>query len=99
MLIVHIIERRRPLEEIRNGCRTEYGPLELRIQATESANGFRVFVEDHRKEEFSVSEEAWQSTLDAAKVHLTIKAGEYLASLKDAAPKKPAPYKADWRCS
>jgi quinol monooxygenase YgiN len=94
MLIAHIVERRRPLEEIRNGCRTEYGPLELRIQATEGANGFTVFVEDHRREKFYVSEEAWQSTLEAAKEHLTKKAGEYLASIEDSAH-----YAADWRCS
>jgi len=94
LLIRRARKRRQPLEEIQNGCRTEYGPLELRIEATESANGFRAYVEDHRLEQFCVSEDAVQSTLDSAKDQLIQKAVDYLASLKDRSP-----YTVDWRCS
>lgn len=31
--------------ELQHGCREEYGPLELRIQTTDSLNGFTVYVE------------------------------------------------------
>jgi hypothetical protein len=94
MLTRRARKRRQPMEEIQNGCRTEYGPLELRLEATESANGFRAFVEDHRLEHFCISEDAVQSTLDSAKDQLIQKAGEYLASLKDRSR-----YTANWRCS
>ena len=93
-LVLYVIRRRMPIAEIQYGCRASYGPLELRIQATESANGFRVFVEDHRQDPFCVSEEVVQSTLESAKERLTLKAGEYLAGKQDAAR-----YEANWRCS
>jgi hypothetical protein len=86
--------RRQPLDMIHNGCRSEYGPLELRIQATDCSNEFRVFVEDHRLERYTVSEEAVESSLESAKQGVTAKAGEYLTSLHDAARYVP-----DWRCS
>jgi hypothetical protein len=94
VLVRHRRKSRRPLEEISNGCRTEYGPLELRIEATECSNEFRVIVEDHRLDRFSVHEEAVLSTLDSAKDLSIKKAGEYLATLRDSSR-----YRADWRCS
>ena len=93
-LAVRARRRRRPLEEIRNGCRTEYGPLELFIEATDRVNGFQVFVEAPRMKQPRVSEEAVHCTLDSAKDRLVLKAGEYLAGLTDSAQ-----YSADWRCS
>ena len=81
-LLRQVLKPRPPLDVIHNGCRSEYGPLELRVQATQMANGFRIFPEDPRPEHFGVSDEAILSTLDAAKDLLTRKAGEYLASRK-----------------
>jgi hypothetical protein len=52
--------------ELRYGCRSEYGPLELRIQASASVNGFTVFVEDLRREHAAVFEHPAQSTLESA---------------------------------
>ena len=61
--------------EIQNGCRAEYGPLELRIQATVSVNGFMVYVDDPRREHPSLAnvlESAVQSTLAAAKEYVAV---------------------------
>jgi len=80
--------------EIQNGCRAEYGPLELRIQATARVNGFTVYVDDPRREQPSVLDGAVQSTLESAKEYVVLKAGEYLTSLKEDAPHEP-----EWRCS
>ncbi len=80
--------------DLQHGCRTEYGPLELRIQTTDQSNGFTVFVEDPRREPVCVYEQVVQSTLESAKDHLVLRAGEYLDSHKEAAQ-----HNADWRCS
>lgn len=80
--------------DLQHGCRTEYGPLELRIQTTDQLNGFTVFVEDPRREPACVYEQVVQSTLESAKDYLVLRAGEYLDSYKEAAQ-----HNADWRCS
>ncbi len=80
--------------ELQHGCRTEYGPLELRIQTTDSLNGFMVYVEDPRLEHPCVHEHAVQGTLESAQDYLVLKAGEYLDSRKEAAT-----HNTDWRCS
>ena len=80
--------------EIENGCRAEYGPLELRIQATVSVNGFMVFVDDPRLEQSSLLDSAVQSTLESAKEYVARWAGEYLTSHKE-----DARFEATWRCS
>ena len=80
--------------EIQNGCRAEYGPLALRIQATISVNGFTVYVDDPRLEHPSVLDSAVQSTLESAKEYVARWAGEYLTSLKEDASDE-----ATWRCS
>ena len=85
---------RKPVEKIRHGCRSKYGPLELRVQAGDGINGFSVFVEDHRQPQFRVCEDVVRSTLDSARAFSMLKAGKYLAGLHDSAH-----YKADWRCS
>jgi hypothetical protein len=80
--------------ELEHGCRTEYGPLVLRIQTTASLNGFTVYVEDPRQENRTVHEHAVQSTLESAKEYAAQRADEYLNGHKEAAP-----HEADWRCS
>ena len=80
--------------EIEYGCRSEYGPLELRIQATAQENGFLVYVEDRRLEPPGVQEHAVQSSLESAKEYAVAQADEYLASRQD-----PALHEAKWRCS
>lgn len=80
--------------DLHHGCRAEHGPLELRIQTTDSVNGFMVYLEDPRLENPRVYEESVQSTLDSAKDHLILKASEYLDSHQEAAR-----HSTDWRCS
>ena len=80
--------------DLEHGCRTEYGPLELRIQTTHQLNGYTVFVEDPRQEPACVHEKLVQSTLESAKDYLVLRAGEYLGSHQEAAQ-----HRADWRCS
>jgi len=80
--------------ELQHGCRSEYGPLELRIQATASLNGFTIFVEDLRLEHAAVYEHPAQSTLEAAKESAVLHADEYLHRRKE-----ESQHTADWRCS
>jgi hypothetical protein len=80
--------------ELEHGCRTEYGPLVLRIQTTASSNGFIVYVEDPRLEHRTVHEDAVQSTLESAKEHAALRADEYLNDHKETAQ-----HEVDWRCS
>ena len=80
--------------ELQQGCRTEYGPLELRIQTTDQLNGFLVYVEDSRHERACVYERAVRSTLESAQDYLVLRAVEYLTSFKE-----PTQHDADWRCS
>ena len=53
--------------DLEHGCRSEYGPLELRIQATSMENGFIVYIEDPRLTHPAVHEQQALSTLEAAK--------------------------------
>jgi hypothetical protein len=80
--------------ELQHGCRSEYGPLELRIQIGASTNGFTIFVEDRRLEHAGVYEHPAQSTLDCAKESAVLHANEYLTSRQEAAQHAP-----EWRCS
>jgi hypothetical protein len=79
---------------LQNGCRAEYGTLELRIQTTDSLNGFTVYLEDPRLETPCVYEQPVQSTLESAKGDLVRKAREYLDRQGEASPDD-----VQWRCS
>jgi hypothetical protein len=80
--------------ELQHGCRSAYGPLELRIQTSASVNGFSVFVDDPRLEQRCVYEQAVQATLEAAKDYVVLRAREYLDSYQEEIPPNPR-----WRCS
>jgi len=82
------------MKELHNGCRSEYGPLELRVQTTDSLNGFTVFVEDPRLAHPVVDEHAAQSTLESAQESAVLRADEYLKKLQE-----ESGHKAEWRCS
>ena len=80
--------------DLEHGCRTQYGPLDLRIQTTVSLNGFKVFLEDPRLEHRSVQEYDVQSTLESAKAYAVTRADEYLSVRQD-----DVGFGARWRCS
>lgn len=80
--------------ELQYGCRSEYGPLELRVEATASSNGFKVYVEDSRLEHATVYEQNVQSELESAKDYVTLRAHEYLNSYGEV-PQQTT----KWRCS
>jgi hypothetical protein len=80
--------------DLQNGCRSEYGPLELRIQTSATLNGFTVYVEDLRQGDSAVYEHPVQSTLESAQESAVLRAGEYLQSRKE-----ECQYIPDWRCS
>jgi len=62
-------------KDLMNGCRSEYGPLELRIATTASSNGFMVYVEDLRKN-VTVYEQSLQCELESAKEYVALRAHE-----------------------
>lgn len=80
--------------DLQHGCRSEYGPLELRIQTSASLNSFTIFVEDLRMEHATLYEHAVQSTLELAKESAVSRANEYLNSRKE-----QDQHTAKWRCS
>lgn len=80
--------------DLQHGCRSEYGPLDLRIESTASLNDFTVYVEDSRKEPRTVYQQAVQSTLESAKEYVVLRAQDYLNSFSEAGG-----HVADWRCS
>ena len=80
--------------DLHHGCRSEYGPLELRIQTTSVENGFIVYVEDSRLTPRAVHEHQALSTLDAAKTYAVLQADDYLKGLGEAHE-----HLAEWRCS
>jgi hypothetical protein len=80
--------------ELEHGCRSEYGPLELRIETTASSNNFIVYVEDLRLPKATVFEHTLQNELDFAKAYAILRAGEYLTSHGEAPERE-----AEWRCS
>jgi hypothetical protein len=84
----------RDTPELNYGCRSEYGPLELRIQTTPSLSGFIVYVEDPRLENRTVHEHALHNTLETAKEYAASQADEYLNRHQETAS-----YEAVWRCS
>ena len=80
--------------DLQNGCRSEYGPLELRIQATSVENGFIVYIEDRRLEHPAVHEHQALSTLESAKTSAVLQADDDLRSLGETDE-----HSAEWRCS
>ena len=80
--------------DLQNGCRSEYGPLELRIQATSALNGFIVYIEDPRLTHPAVHEHPALSTLESAKVSAVLQAEDYLKGLGETHE-----HSAEWRCS
>jgi hypothetical protein len=80
--------------ELQHGCRSEYGPLELRIQSGASLNGFTIFVEDPRPEHPAVYEHVAQSSLESAKENAVLEADRYLKSREE-----ESCHTAEWRCS
>ena len=80
--------------DLQNGCQSEYGPLELRIQATSMENGFIVYIEDPRIAPAAVREHQALSTLEAAKASAVLQADDYLRSLGETDE-----HSAEWRCS
>lgn len=79
---------------LQHGCRPEYGALELRIQPNASSNRFVVYVDDSHLEHPCVYEQSVQSTLEAAKEYLNLRAAEYLKSYEETPPQQ-----VHWRCS
>jgi hypothetical protein len=80
--------------DLQNGCRSEYGPLELRIQATSVENGFIVYIEDPRLTHPAVHEHQALSTIESAKTSAVLQADDYLRSLGETGE-----HTAEWRCS
>jgi hypothetical protein len=80
--------------DLEHGCRSEYGPLELRIQATSAENGFIIYIQDSRLREAAVHEYQALSTLESAKTDAVSQADDYLRGLGETHE-----YSAKWRCS
>jgi len=80
--------------DLQHGCRSEYGPLELRIQTTSVENGFLVYIEDPRLTHPAVHEHQALSTLESAKTSAVLQADDYLRSLGETHE-----HSAEWRCS
>jgi hypothetical protein len=80
--------------DLQHGCRSEYGPLELRIESSTSLSDFIVYVQDARREPRTVYQQAVQCTLESAKDYAVLRAQEYLKSWSEADG-----YASDWRCS
>jgi len=80
--------------ELEHGCRSEYGPLKLRIQSSARLNGFVVFIEDPRREHAAVYEHPEQSTLASAKEQAVLRADEYLNVRNE-----ECSHTTKWRCS
>ena len=80
--------------DLQHGCRSEYGPLELRIQTTSVENSFIVFIEDTRLEHRTVHAHQALSTLEAAKTYAVGQADDYLGGLGETDE-----HSAEWRCS
>jgi len=78
--------------QLEHGCRAEYGPLILRIEATSSMNRFTIFVEDPRLER--VFEHAALNSLESAQEEAVVRANEHLHSGQEPTPGAP-----EWRCS
>ena len=80
--------------DLQHGCRSEYGPLELRIQTTSVENSFIVYIEDRRLEHPAVHEHEALSTLESAKTYAVSQADDYLQGLGETDQ-----HSAEWRCS
>jgi hypothetical protein len=80
--------------QLEHGCRSEYGPLILRIEATVRVNGFMLYVEDPRTQNVLVFEHAELSTLECAKDNVVLHADEYLNGNRETSSGAPR-----WRCS
>jgi hypothetical protein len=80
--------------DLEHGCRSEYGPLELRIQVTSVENSFIVYIEDTRLTQRAVHEHQALGTLEVAKTYAVLQADDYLEGLGVAHEDS-----AEWRCS
>jgi len=80
--------------DFEHGCRSEYGPLELRIETTSAENSFMVFIEDGRLTRRAVFEHQALGTIESAKTYAVLQADDYLRSLGE-----PQEHSAQWRCS
>jgi hypothetical protein len=80
--------------DLEHGCRSEYGPLELRIQVTSVENSFIVYIEDTRLTQRAVHEHQALGTLEVAKTYAVLQADDYLEGLGEAHEDS-----AEWRCS
>ncbi|MEQ1948364.1 MAG: hypothetical protein ABL995_14325 [Bryobacteraceae bacterium] len=81
-------------QEIWHGCRSEYGPLELRVEPTASSNGFKIYVEDLRLEAAMVCEQMVHGELESAQDSVALRAHEYLSRDGEVPIEKTK-----WRCS
>jgi hypothetical protein len=80
--------------DVEHGCRSEYGPLELRIETTSAENGFIVYIEDPRLPHRAVHEHQVLGTLESAKTCAVSQAADYLTGLGE-----DVEHPAEWRCS
>jgi hypothetical protein len=80
--------------DLEHGCRSEYGPLELRIPVTSVENSFIVYIEDTRLTQRAVHEHQALGTLEVAKTYAVLQADDYLEGLGEAHEDS-----AEWRCS
>lgn len=80
--------------DLLHGCRSEYGPLELRIQTTSVENSFIVYIEDTRLTHRAVHEHQELGTLEVAKTYAVLQADDYLEGLGETHEDS-----AEWRCS
>ena len=76
--------------DLPHGCRSEYGPLELRIESAASLSDFTAYVEDSRTKPRTVYQQSVQYTLESAKEYAVLvkPAG---AERTGAARDRPAP--------
>ena len=80
--------------DLEHGCRSEYGPLEVRIQTTSVENSFIVYIEDARLTNRAVQEHQALGTIESAKTYAVLQADDYLRSLGETDE-----HSAQWRCS
>ena len=80
--------------DLEHGCRSEYGPLELRIQTTSVDNSFIIYIEDTRLTQRPVHEHQALGTIESAKTYAVLQADDYLRSLGETHE-----HSVQWRCS
>jgi hypothetical protein len=65
---------------LEHGCRSEYGPLEFRIQTTSVDNSSIIYIEDTRLTQRTVHEHQALGTIESAKTYAVLQADDYLRS-------------------